>query len=106
MPHGLIDHFITKEPEKNSKCDVINTGISDQSNLRHYKIYYIHFEINGDSCNLFGSQECDFSTNHSPSGSSSSMMILVLAFSFLFGVAPSPKYVKQSYNIRHCLYSE
>ena len=30
-------------------------------------IYYIHFEINGVSCNLIGSQtECDFSTNHTP----------------------------------------
>ena len=28
-----------------------------------YKPYYIHFEINGVSCNLIGSQECDFSTN-------------------------------------------
>ena len=26
-------------------------------------LYYIHFEINGVSCNLIGSQECDFSTN-------------------------------------------
>jgi hypothetical protein len=29
----------------------------------HYKPYYIHFEINAVSCNLIGSQECDFSTN-------------------------------------------
>jgi hypothetical protein len=28
-----------------------------------YSFYYIHFEINGVSCNLIGSQECDFSTN-------------------------------------------
>jgi hypothetical protein len=26
-------------------------------------LYYTHFEINGVSCNLIGSQECDFSTN-------------------------------------------
>jgi hypothetical protein len=30
--------------------------------------YYIHFEINGVSCNLIGSQECDFSKNRNPSG--------------------------------------
>ena len=30
-------------------------------------LYYIHFEINGVSCNLIGSQECDFSTNRTPS---------------------------------------
>jgi hypothetical protein len=30
-------------------------------------IYYIHFEIIGVSCNLIGSQECDFSTNRTPS---------------------------------------
>jgi hypothetical protein len=30
-------------------------------------IYYIHFEINGVSCNLIGSQVCDFSTNRTPS---------------------------------------
>jgi hypothetical protein len=29
----------------------------------HYLLYYIHFEINGVSCNVIGSQECDFSTN-------------------------------------------
>jgi hypothetical protein len=32
-----------------------------------YALYYIHFEINGVSCNLIGSQECDFSTNRTPS---------------------------------------
>ena len=30
---------------------------------RNTRLYYIHFEINGVSCNLIGSQECDFSTN-------------------------------------------
>jgi hypothetical protein len=30
-------------------------------------VYYIHFEINGFSCNLIGSQECDFSTNRTHS---------------------------------------
>jgi hypothetical protein len=30
-------------------------------------VYYIHFEINGVSCNLIGSQVCDFSTNRTPS---------------------------------------
>jgi hypothetical protein len=34
---------------------------------RNITLYYIHFEINGVSCNLNGSQECDFSTNHTPS---------------------------------------
>jgi hypothetical protein len=34
---------------------------------RNFAIYYIHFEINGVSCNLIGSQECDFSTNRTPS---------------------------------------
>jgi hypothetical protein len=29
----------------------------------NFILYYIHFEINGVSCNLIGSQECDFSTN-------------------------------------------
>ena len=33
----------------------------------HFRIYYIHFEINGVSCYLIGSQECDFSTNRTPS---------------------------------------
>jgi hypothetical protein len=33
----------------------------------NFTFYYIHFEINGVSCNLIGSQECDFSTNHTPS---------------------------------------
>jgi hypothetical protein len=28
-----------------------------------FYFYYIHFEINGVSSNLIGSQECDFSTN-------------------------------------------
>jgi hypothetical protein len=28
---------------------------------------YIHFEINGVSCNLIGSQQCDFSANCTPS---------------------------------------
>ena len=32
-----------------------------------FAFYYIHFEINGVSCNLIGSQECDFSTNRTPS---------------------------------------
>ena len=27
-------------------------------------IYYIHFEITGDHCNLFGSQQCDLFPNH------------------------------------------
>jgi hypothetical protein len=31
--------------------------------VKIFYIYYIHFEINGVSCNLIGSQECDFSTN-------------------------------------------
>ena len=30
-------------------------------------MYYIHFEINGVSCNLIGSQVCDFSKNRTPS---------------------------------------
>jgi hypothetical protein len=30
-------------------------------------IYYINFEINGVSCNLIDSQECDFTTNRTPS---------------------------------------
>jgi hypothetical protein len=30
-------------------------------------IYYIQFEINGVSCNLIGSQQCDLSTNRTPS---------------------------------------
>jgi hypothetical protein len=34
---------------------------------RNTRLYYIHFEINGVSCNLIGSQECDFSTNRTPS---------------------------------------
>jgi hypothetical protein len=29
----------------------------------HYGLCYIHFEINGVSCNLIGSQECDFGKN-------------------------------------------
>jgi hypothetical protein len=29
-------------------------------------LYYIHFEINGVSCNLIGSQESDFSTKRTP----------------------------------------
>ena len=28
---ALIDYFITNEPEKNSKCGMIHTGISDHS---------------------------------------------------------------------------
>jgi hypothetical protein len=28
--------------------------------------YYIHFEINGVSCNLNSSQDCDFSPNSTP----------------------------------------
>jgi hypothetical protein len=32
-----------------------------------FTLYYIHFEINGVSCNLIGSQVCDFSTNRTPS---------------------------------------
>jgi hypothetical protein len=32
-----------------------------------FTIYYIHFEINGVSCNLIVSQECDFSTNRTSS---------------------------------------
>jgi hypothetical protein len=31
--------------------------------LDDIRVYYIHFEINGVSCNLIGSQECNFSTN-------------------------------------------
>ena len=27
-------------------------------------LYYIHFEISGDPCNLIGSHQCDFFTNH------------------------------------------
>ena len=34
-----------------------------------YSLYYIHFEINGVSCNLIGSQDCDFRTNRTPSSS-------------------------------------
>ena len=35
--------------------------------ISYLLIYYIHFEINGVSCNLIGSQEYDFSTNRTPS---------------------------------------
>ena len=28
------------------------------------KLYYIHFKITGDSCNLIGSQQCDLFKNH------------------------------------------
>ena len=27
-------------------------------------IYYTHFEITGDPCNLIGSQQCDLFTKH------------------------------------------
>ena len=29
----------------------------------YFGIYYIHFEITGDPCNLIGSQQCDLFTN-------------------------------------------
>jgi hypothetical protein len=37
--------------------------------LRGVQLFHLlyHFEINGVSCNLIGSQECDFSTNRTPS---------------------------------------
>jgi hypothetical protein len=40
-------------------------------------VYYIHFEINGFSCNLIGSQECDFSTNRTPSSAIRAEIALV-----------------------------
>jgi hypothetical protein len=51
----------------------ISQGIISQENifisLVYFNLghYYIHFEINGVSCNPIGSQECDFSTNRTPS---------------------------------------
>ena len=30
----------------------------------YYAIYYIHFEITGDPCNLIGSQQCDLFQNY------------------------------------------
>ena len=29
-----------------------------------FALYYIHFEITGDRCNLIGSEQCDLFTNH------------------------------------------
>jgi hypothetical protein len=37
------------------------------SHVYNLTLYYIHFEINGVSCNLIGPQDCDFSTNRTPS---------------------------------------
>ena len=30
----------------------------------HKSLYYIHFKISGDPCNLIGSKQCDLFTNH------------------------------------------
>jgi hypothetical protein len=35
--------------------------------FQYIMLYYFHFEINGVSCNLIASQECDFSTFRTPS---------------------------------------
>ena len=43
-------------------------------------IYFIHFEINGVSCNLIGSQECDFSTNRTPVLTSANQSYLIIGF--------------------------
>ena len=37
---------------------------TEKKSQRYFKIYYIHFEITGDPCNLIGSQQYDLFTNH------------------------------------------
>ena len=46
-----------------------------QGYLDDFTLYYIHFEITGDPCNLIGPQQCDLFTNRTILGSKSHLFL-------------------------------
>ena len=73
--HSDIDTDIDNDPDTDNDNDIANDididndidndndNGNDIANDNDIDIYYIHFEITGDPCNLIGSQQCDLFPN-------------------------------------------